>query len=30
MKDLPYPRIAPGADVAWDLDEELVLMTFSR
>ena len=25
MKDLPYPRIAPGADVAWDLDEELVL-----
>lgn len=25
MKDLPYPRIAPGADVHWDLDEELVL-----
>ncbi|MBI5169824.1 MAG: hypothetical protein HZA61_10075 [Candidatus Eisenbacteria bacterium] len=25
MKDLPYPRITPGADVAWDLDEELVL-----
>ena len=25
MKDLPYPRIAPGADVQWDLDEELVL-----
>ena len=25
MKDLPYPRIAPGADVAWDLDEVLEL-----
>ena len=25
MKDLPYPRIAPGAGVQWDLDEELVL-----
>lgn len=22
---VPYPRIAPGADVNWDLDEELVL-----
>jgi 3-isopropylmalate/(R)-2-methylmalate dehydratase large subunit len=25
MKDLPYPRIAPGADVAWAIDETLVL-----
>jgi len=25
MRDLPYPRIAPGADVAWDIDESLVL-----
>ncbi len=23
MKDLPYPRIAPGADVRWELDETL-------
>lgn len=25
MKDLPYPPIAPGADVAWEIDETLVL-----
>ncbi len=25
MKDLPYPRIAPGADVQWEIDETLVL-----
>jgi 3-isopropylmalate/(R)-2-methylmalate dehydratase large subunit len=25
MKDLPYPRIAPGADVAWASDEVLAL-----
>ena len=25
MKDLPYPRIAPGADVEWSIDETLVL-----
>jgi len=25
MKDLPYPRIAPGADVAWAIDETLEL-----
>ncbi|MEQ1832647.1 MAG: aconitase family protein [Candidatus Eisenbacteria bacterium] len=25
MKGLPYPRIAPGADVEWALDETLVL-----
>jgi 3-isopropylmalate/(R)-2-methylmalate dehydratase large subunit len=25
MKDLPYPRIQPGADVAWEIDETLVL-----
>jgi homoaconitase/3-isopropylmalate dehydratase large subunit len=25
MKDLPYPRISPGADVAWAIDETLVL-----
>jgi 3-isopropylmalate/(R)-2-methylmalate dehydratase large subunit len=25
MKDLPYPRIAPGADVEWAIDEALVL-----
>ena len=25
MKNLPYPRIAPGADVEWALDETLVL-----
>jgi homoaconitase/3-isopropylmalate dehydratase large subunit len=25
MKGLPYPRIAPGADVKWEIDEELVL-----
>ena len=25
MKDLPYPRISPGADVAWELDEVLEL-----
>jgi 3-isopropylmalate/(R)-2-methylmalate dehydratase large subunit len=25
MKDLPYPRIAPGADVAWAIDEVLAL-----
>lgn len=25
MEDLPYPRIAPGADVVWELDESLVL-----
>ncbi len=25
MKDLPYPRIAPGADVAWEIDETFVL-----
>lgn len=23
MKDLPYPAIAPGADVAWEIDEAL-------
>jgi 3-isopropylmalate/(R)-2-methylmalate dehydratase large subunit len=25
MKDLPYPRTSPGADVAWAIDETLVL-----
>ncbi len=25
MRDLPYPRIAPGADVAWEIDEALEL-----
>jgi 3-isopropylmalate/(R)-2-methylmalate dehydratase large subunit len=25
MKDLPYPRIAPGADAAYELDESLAL-----
>ena len=25
MTNLPYPRIAPGADVAWEIDETLVL-----
>ena len=25
MTDLPYPRIAPGADVAWEIDETLDL-----
>ena len=25
MSGLPYPRIAPGADVKWEIDEELVL-----
>src|SRR5262249_20294716 len=25
MKDLPYPRLAPGADVAWSIDESLEL-----
>src|SRR5262249_6961103 len=25
MKDLPYPRIAPGADVPWAIDETLSL-----
>ncbi|MFI5370213.1 MAG: aconitase family protein [Candidatus Eisenbacteria bacterium] len=25
MKELPYPRIAPGADVAWEIDETLAL-----
>jgi 3-isopropylmalate/(R)-2-methylmalate dehydratase large subunit len=25
MKDLPYPGIAPGADVAWEIDEVLEL-----
>ena len=25
MKDLPYPRIAPGAEVAWEIDEALGL-----
>jgi 3-isopropylmalate/(R)-2-methylmalate dehydratase large subunit len=25
MRDLPYPRIAPGADVAWEIDEVLEL-----
>lgn len=25
MTGLPYPRIAPGADVKWEIDEELVL-----
>src|SRR5262249_33964410 len=25
MKSLPYPRIAPGADVAWAVDETLTL-----
>src|SRR6058998_2208452 len=25
MKNLPYPRIAPGADVAWAIDETLAL-----
>jgi len=25
MKNLPYPRIAPGADVAWAIDEMLAL-----
>ncbi|OGF14568.1 MAG: hypothetical protein A2W00_07520 [Candidatus Eisenbacteria bacterium RBG_16_71_46] len=25
MRDLPYPRIAPGADVAWEIDETLAL-----
>lgn len=25
MTSLPYPRIAPGADVAWEIDESLVL-----
>ncbi len=25
MTDLPYPRIAPGADVAWEIDEALDL-----
>jgi len=25
MTGLPYPRIAPGADVAWEIDETLVL-----
>jgi 3-isopropylmalate/(R)-2-methylmalate dehydratase large subunit len=25
MTDLPYPRITPGADVAWEIDETLLL-----
>jgi len=25
MKDLPYPRLAPGADVRWEIDETLEL-----
>ncbi|MCE9627446.1 MAG: hypothetical protein K8R56_05990, partial [Candidatus Eisenbacteria bacterium] len=25
MNDLPYPRISPGADVQWEIDETLVL-----
>jgi 3-isopropylmalate/(R)-2-methylmalate dehydratase large subunit len=25
MSQLPYPRIAPGADVAWEIDETLAL-----
>jgi 3-isopropylmalate/(R)-2-methylmalate dehydratase large subunit len=25
MKDLPYPRTTPGADVAWEIDETLSL-----
>ena len=25
MKDLPYPRISPGADVKWEIDETLEL-----
>lgn len=25
MKDLPYPRLSPGADVAWEIDEVLEL-----
>ncbi|NOT34855.1 MAG: hypothetical protein HOP12_11890, partial [Candidatus Eisenbacteria bacterium] len=25
MSSLPYPRIAPGADVAWEIDETLTL-----
>ena len=27
MKGLPYPRIAPGSEVEWALDETLVLVT---
>jgi 3-isopropylmalate/(R)-2-methylmalate dehydratase large subunit len=27
MRELPYPRIAPGADVKWEIDETLELST---